>query len=645
MSPHSAAPLSLPALAALCEAVPCAVFLLDGKTRVTFANRAAVAMLGALPSQLSGKPFLDLVAEGHRDLVAGALGREGFALDAALLRSDGDPVPACLRGLPQSEGWSVTAEDRTVEVSLREELATARDAAEFQLARTIEMSQRNRELLAQLSGDLTLSTRTFRAEETIEDALRAAGVAMWHWDVSVGDTTLRGDYETIFGFQPRNFAEVREAIAVSERDALLKEAERARREKTAMDVRLHIRARDGTTRLVRVAGRPRYDSRGEVVAIDGCLVDETYRERARSNLEHLDHELRILVEGMSDGVAIIDREWRLLYVNRKGAELVGKTPADIVGHRLTDLFPGSAAPDFRRAHRKAMLERIPVEVEGLYAPLDRTFVHRVYPTDEGIAVFFQDVTEWRGREERLRVSEQSLRELGVRMRDAREEEAQRIAREIHDDLGQALTVLKMDVARLRARLSKAAPDGHVGDDVTGSLAEMDAVVDGAVATTRRIASDLRPAILDDLGLAPAIAWLSEQVSARAGFAIDVDVPAGDVSVDAAGAIVLYRVLQEALTNIARHANATHVTVKLRERAPNVVLEVTDDGRGFDPGSPTRSFGLLGMRERTGSVGGSLEVQSTPGKGTRVRALVPRKLAFDPSPTLPEAKAPGEGRPT
>jgi PAS domain S-box-containing protein len=613
---------------ALCDAASCALFALDEKTRILFANRAALSLLGAVPSRVVGTPFLDHVDERHREMVSEALGPRAFSLEASLLDKDGHAVATFLRGELSETGWSIVAEDRAIELELRSQLANAREATEFQLARAIEMSNRNKELMAALDGEATLSTRAFRTEEGLERALRSAGLATWHWDVALGGVTLRGAYEAYFGFKPENMIEIREGIAPEDRDALWKAAERARRDKVPMDLRVHIKSRDGVTRLVRVAGVPRENLRGEVAGVDGSLVDESERERTRTDLEHFDQELRVLIEGMSDGVAFIGRDWRLRYVNRKGAELIGKRPGELGGVSVRDLFPGGAGESFRRAHRKVMNDRIPVEIEDRYDPLGRTFVNRIYPADDGIAVFFQDVTEWRRREERLRFSEQRLRELGARMQVAREEEAKRIAREIHDDLGQALTVLKMDLARLRTR---AAADPALAEPI----AQMDGVIDGAVATTRRIAADLRPAILDDLGLAAAIAWHAEQVSARAGFEATVDVPKNDVSVDAAGSIVLYRVLQEALTNVARHAKATHVTIKLRERAPLVTLEIKDDGRGFDPEAPTRSFGLLGMRERTASVGGLLDVDSAPGRGTLVRAQVPRKLSFDASPTQPD----------
>jgi PAS domain S-box-containing protein len=613
----------------LCNAAPCALFALDAKTRIGFANRAGLALLGAVPSQLLGSPFLDHVAASHRALVAAALGPAPFTLEAPLVDGDGRPIPTSLRGEATTDGWSISAEHRGVEVELRTQLAAARAATEFQLTRAIEMSERAKELRDALDGDPTLSTRGIRAEDELERALASAGLATWHWDAKLGGVTLRGACETYFGFRPKNLLEIREGITEPDRDLLWRAAERARAERAPIDVRVHIRSREGVTRLVRVTGSPRDDLRGDFAGVDGSLVDATDQERATSSLELLDHELRLLVEGMFDGLALVGRDWKVRYINRKGAELLERTPEETQGRHVTEIVPPTAGEAFRNAHRRVMDERVPVEIEDTYAPLGRTFVNRIYPTADGIAIFFQDVTERRRREERLRTSEQRLRELGARMRDAREEEARRIAREIHDDLGQALTVLKMDLARVRA---KAGVDPALAEPI----AQMNEVVDGAIATTRRIASDLRPTILDDLGLAAAIAWHAEQVSERAGFEVDVEVTPSDVAVDAVGGTVLYRVLQEALTNIVRHATAKRVTVRLRERSGHVELVVRDDGVGFDPEAATRSLGLLGMRERTASVGGSLQIESTRGKGTTVRATVPRKVAFEQTATTPDA---------
>ena len=371
---------------ALCDAASCAIFALDAKTRIVFANRAALSLLGAVPSQLLGTPFLDHVADRHRELVSEALGPAAFSLEASLLNKEGNAVATCLRGELTPTGWSIVAEDRAIELELRSQLANAREATEFQLARAIEMSNRNKELLSALDGEATLSTRAFRTEEGLERALRSAGLATWHWDLAQGGVTLRGAYEAYFGFKPENMIEIREGIAPDDRDALWKAAERTRRDKVPMDLRVHIKSRDGVTRLVRVSGVPRENLRGEVAGVDGSLVDETERESTRTSLEHFDQELRVLIEGMSDGVAFIGRDWRLRYVNRKGAELVGRRPGEVGGQKLSDSFPPKTGESFRRAHRKVMEERIPVEVEDCYEPLGRTFVHRIYPTADGIAI-------------------------------------------------------------------------------------------------------------------------------------------------------------------------------------------------------------------------------------------------------------------
>lgn len=622
---------------ALCDVAPCAMMLVDPGGRVLFANRKALSWLRAVPSELTGASFLDHVSEHHREMVRDGLRTGTFALDVTLLTREGELLEAHVCGTLAAGGVCVMAQDRSLEIELRTQAATAREATEFQLSRAAELAARNEQLLKALDGgEPTLSTHTVRLDEAFERALQAGGLVSWHWDAIAGSVGLRGTVDAYFGFRPRDMQEIRSCLEPRDRDVLWQAIDRARKEHVGFDLRLRFAARDGMTRLMRVTGQPREDLRGDVVGADGLMVDETERERERSDIEQLDQDLRLTIESMSDGLLLIDRDWRIKYINRRGGELISRKPGELAGKSLRHAFPQGTGESFARANRKTMSERVPTEVEDRYDPLDRIFVNRVYPTVQGIAMFFHDVTERRRRQEKLQRSEQRLRELGVRMREAREEEAKRIAREIHDDLGQALTALKMDIARVRTRAS----DPKL---VADQLRDMDAVVDAALATTRRIAGDLRPTILDDLGLGPAIAWHAERVAARSGFECVVDVPPEDVAIDAAGATVLYRVLQEALTNVTRHAHARHVTVTLKEKPDGVVLEVRDDGQGYDPHAPTRSYGLMGMRERVAEVGGSLELESARRQGSLVRASVPRRLDRDSNVgSSAEALPQGEG---
>jgi signal transduction histidine kinase len=205
--------------------------------------------------------------------------------------------------------------------------------------------------------------------------------------------------------------------------------------------------------------------------------------------------------------------------------------------------------------------------------------------------------------------------------EAREEEKTLLARELHDELGQLLTALKMDLAWLRERLPPP------GTELGGKAAQMEALLDRTVTSVRRISADLRPLMLDDLGLQDAAAWLVEDFAARSAIECTLTLPEEPAleGLDRSVANTVYRVLQESLTNIARHAQAKHAWVMLGASGNSLQLEIEDDGRGIveeDLARP-RSLGLKGMRERVLYLGGTLEIGRAPRGGTRVHARVPR----------------------
>jgi len=238
-------------------------------------------------------------------------------------------------------------------------------------------------------------------------------------------------------------------------------------------------------------------------------------------------------------------------------------------------------------------------------------------------VILRDITLRLERDRKLERHREELRELSARVLEAREEEKTLIARELHDELGQLLTALKMDLAWLRGR-------GDAGGELGARLAAMGDIVDRMVGSTRRIAADLRPLMLDDLGLADAVQWLVDDFAGRSGVRCEIEV-SGEESLEALDpkvATAVYRALQESLTNVAKHAGATRVRVALRAGAGEVLFEVEDDGRGIDPDDlgKARSLGLKGMRERVTYLGGRLEVARGVPAGTRVRARVPLRAA-------------------
>ncbi len=224
-------------------------------------------------------------------------------------------------------------------------------------------------------------------------------------------------------------------------------------------------------------------------------------------------------------------------------------------------------------------------------------------------------------EERIRASEEQLRRLQTHVQQVREEERLRLAREIHDDLGQALTALKIDLSWVRRKIGSDSPQA-LQDKLDG----MTRIIDDAMNTVHHVSSELRPRILDDLGLVEAIEWQAEEFQRRTGIRCVVAV--GDFGLDlpTEQSTALFRILQEALTNVARHAGAAKVTVSLDVSSQTLTLIVSDDGRGIraEEIQSSLSYGLLSIRERVHAMAGEVEISGNPGMGTTLRITIPLK---------------------
>ncbi len=237
--------------------------------------------------------------------------------------------------------------------------------------------------------------------------------------------------------------------------------------------------------------------------------------------------------------------------------------------------------------------------------------------DEAL-VIVRDITQRQQRDEELRHSRQQLRALSAHLLSVREEERQRISRAIHDQLGQALTGLKMDVAWLQRHLD---PAQAALLEKTRAMSEL---IDRSVQSVRQIATELRPGVLDAIGLVAAIEWQLKEFEARSGIACRLVNHLEETSLNDDASTAAFRIFQEALTNVARHARASQLEVSLEETAEHFVLGLQDDGRGITASelhSP-QSIGLLGMRERARLRGGTLHIHATPGAGTSLTLRLP-----------------------
>jgi PAS domain S-box-containing protein len=303
-------------------------------------------------------------------------------------------------------------------------------------------------------------------------------------------------------------------------------------------------------------------------------------------------------------------------------ELLGRTPAQFFAHDLPNA----------RARWMEFFDRGHIHTETAERKLDGTSMciegdYMVIYDDRGRIVghfgIQRDISAQHEAHEELHLSREQLRALACRLETVREEERTDISREIHDELGQALTGLKLDIAWMKRRL----PSDHAMIEQCSSILMR---IDHALDAVRRIATELRPSVLDQLGLAAALEWQAQEFGARTGIHVAMDIAVDGCTIPDQLGTSAFRILQESLTNVARHSMATNVDVRLTQTPTAFTLEIADDGVGFPQRrlESTSSLGVLGMRERALACGGDFSITCQPGVGTTVLLRVPLAIEHD-----------------
>ncbi|MCC6900556.1 MAG: PAS domain S-box protein [Polyangiaceae bacterium] len=364
-------------------------------------------------------------------------------------------------------------------------------------------------------------------------------------------------------------------------------------------------------RKVDLVARPVLRPDGSVSGVVVRLTDVTELSGAQARYQDL-------FENAPDAYLSVDGQTgKVVECNRALERLTGFSAGEVIGRPVFALYhPRSLAAGraaFAEFQRNGKIDDLELEVLRKDGSVVDVSLHVTAIRDASGAIV-RSRSIWRDISRRKR-DESKLRELAVALQNAREEEGKRIARELHDQLGQAMTALQLDLGWLGRNLPPESTQAHQ------RLAAARALVDENLQLARRLSSELRPSLLDDLGLPAAIGWLCRDFERRAAIRCTLHVPDTPGALTEPQSTALFRVLQEALTNVARHARAEQVEVRLDLGPGGAVLGVHDDGVGISEGSP-RGLGLLGMQERLRAVGGELEVEGRPGGGTTVRAQVP-----------------------
>jgi len=368
---------------------------------------------------------------------------------------------------------------------------------------------------------------------------------------------------------------------------------------------------------------PERDAEGRIVGYVGTTTDITERKKAEAAIEKSEKRFRNTMDKMLEGVQIYDYDWNCLYVNDAVTKQGPYSKEQIQALTLLENYPGIENTELFKIFEqcKADKQSRHIEYEFAFPSGSKSwFELSIQPNPEGLFILSVDISERKKAQEVMEETSEQLRQLTAHLLNVREEERKRIGREIHDELGQQLTAIKMDVAWID---KKTAPENEA---FKTKLKNVITLLDGGNQSIRRILNELRPVILDDYGLLEALKWQGQQFTKNTGIPITFKTTETQIKIAEEVATCVFRVFQEALTNITRYAKAGKVVISLDIDEDNVLLNIEDDGKGFDPEltKTKKSFGILGMKERVASLNGNFELFTAPGSGTKIKISLPLK---------------------
>jgi two-component system sensor histidine kinase UhpB len=382
-------------------------------------------------------------------------------------------------------------------------------------------------------------------------------------------------------------------------------------------------------------GADDYILKDRLARLPASIYAALQKKRSEAAVKQSEEVRRLIMNAALDAIICINPEGLITVWNLQAENMFGWKEKDMLGQPLVD----SIVPTQHRASHKRGLQRYLATGEAtmLNRVVETTALHRsgyefpielaIVPIkktgDDFFCAFIRDITDRKQESEKLRQSYEEIRRLASHLQDVREEERLIMSREIHDQLGQQLTIMKMDINWLKKRT--VLP---INDATKEKMEALNTMIDDTIKMVRRIATELRPSLLDDLGLGAALEWHLTEFQKRSGIEVHYEGLSQELPLPVTVKTALFRIVQESLTNVARYARAKHVLVTLKNVEDHLHLTIRDDGIGFDPAdlATKKSFGIVGMRERSAMMDGKYSILSSPGQGTTVKVIVPLQQA-------------------
>jgi len=470
-----------------------------------------------------------------------------------------------------------------------------------------------------------MGTKLLQSEERWTATLGSIGEAVIATDSEARVTFLNTIAASLTGWQPEEA--LNQPIGnvlklINEKSGMTADNEvlRVLKEKRILAVANHVDlvTRDGREIAVEHSAAPILAGKEKVIGV--VLIFRDVSERRQEQIDTA--EQAALLELTQDSVFVIDMEGKVLFWSRGAEAMLGYTKAEAAGKIAHDLLYTVFPLSFTEIRDQLMQvghwegDLVKIAKDGRRVVVAGRWALQWGKRDQAprVLVVNSDITERKRNEESLVLQREQLRALADRLQMVREEDRKQVARDLHDQIGQILTSIKMDMTWMTRHLPESE------SEVLTRLNESIQLINDGVKAVRAICSGLRPGVLDDLGLAAAIEWQASEFTSRNGVRCQVSVPPVDLHLDGDRATATFRIFQECLTNVIRHAQAKSVRVDLCQEEESILLIVEDDGIGFHESGFSNSLGslgLLGMKERAQYCGGDVQIPSSPGNGTTV----------------------------